>query len=77
MQDSRREQESLRKLRLATEALNQLAHNKQRQAAWGQVSVKLIWEEGFLKAVEINDTTTIKDLPKEDVRSVGSKEQFI
>lgn len=45
------------------DALRQLAADKQRNAAWGQVSVKLFWEDGFVKSVEINDTTTIKDLP--------------
>jgi tmRNA-binding protein len=52
-----------RKVRLATEALLRISAEKHRQAAWGQVCVKLFWEQGCLKMVEITDTTTIKDLP--------------
>jgi hypothetical protein len=56
--------ETERKIQLATTALAQLAATKQQTAAWGQVSVKPFWENGYLKAVEINDTTTIKELPR-------------
>lgn len=56
--------ESERKVELAIESLRQLAASKQQQAAWGQVAVKLFWENGQLKMIEINDTTTIKDLAR-------------
>ncbi|GIW82120.1 MAG: hypothetical protein KatS3mg105_3927 [Gemmatales bacterium] len=58
------EDETTRKVKLAAETLLQLAHKKQRSAAWGQVSLRLFWENGNLKLVEISDTTTIKDLNK-------------
>lgn len=52
------------KVELAVETLRQLAASKQQQAAWGQVAVKLFWENGQLKMIEIHDTTTIKDLTR-------------
>jgi len=57
--DARSEQ----KVRLAAEALQRISGEKQRQGAWGQVCIKLFWESGALKMVEITDTTTIKDVP--------------
>lgn len=62
--DARRSRETDHKVALAVEALERLAADKQRRAAWGQVSVKLLWENGHLKTVEISDTTTIRDLPE-------------
>lgn len=66
--DLRRERDTERKVKLAAESLAQLAIAKRRTGAWGQVAIKLLWEDGYLKTVEISDTTTIKDLPAEDVK---------
>ncbi|MCS6852228.1 MAG: hypothetical protein NZ700_13780 [Gemmataceae bacterium] len=58
-----RADQTARKVRLAVRSLEQLAQDKQRRGAWGQVVIKLSWEEGHLKMVEISDTTTFRDLP--------------
>jgi len=61
--DGRRTRETQQKVELAARTLQQLATEKQKRAAWGQLSIKLFWEDGYLKTIEINDTTTIKDVP--------------
>jgi hypothetical protein len=63
--DSVRVQETEQKVRLALRTLQQLAADKQRRSAWGQVAVKLFWEDGYLKSVEISDVTSIKDVTPE------------
>ena len=42
--------------------LVRVAAEKQRKVAWGQVAIKLFWEDGYLTMVEITDVTTIKDV---------------
>jgi len=60
-EDARRDYETQRKLEVAVATMQAAAESKRRNRAWGRITVELVFQEGYLKILDVTNKDTVAD----------------
>lgn len=59
--------ETERKVEIASEFLIQAVTRRMKSGSWGRIEIIAVIEAGFVKEVQLDDRTVVRDLPEEKI----------